>query len=268
VLNRFKIQKTLFFMVLCAYLFAPVQAISGVQPQVDSNLFPYFDPNGSGSAGPDPNATYPATPSYFPLELGKTKAEIQALLDFNNEITAFPSFEFGPSIYTYQLFTHGDIQVFQAKVDIRIEGPGRSGLPKSQLPDPVGLYFLKNGVSIGYCVIDPMKILLPHKFEPYLHINRLPQEKNYLQGELVSDPIKNLAFFSVVRQDGYTERYATLTMKMNPQELSHKAVYTKDNILVRSFYPTELENLVQPYLKEALNEHLQKYGSWASPYTE
>ncbi|MGE3726676.1 MAG: hypothetical protein AB7I41_14045 [Candidatus Sericytochromatia bacterium] len=239
-----------------------------MQPQIDSNYFPYLDetpPDDSANSSLPNPPEIPASLSYFPLELGKSKEEIQAILDKNNEIKAFPGFEFAPSFYSSQLISQGEYQIFQVKVDVRVEGYSRSEIPKHLLPDPMGLYILKNGISIGYCVVDPLEIYLPNKFEIYQNITRLVSDKNYLQGELLSHPQKELDFFSPSRQDVYTERYATLTLKMNPQELLDKMVGSKHHILMRSFYPAELENLVQPYLKAALNEHLQKYASWNTP---
>jgi len=268
VLTKFK-YFCLTLALLTVQLSLPVQANLQPMPHIDLNPYGYFNPtpipDGDDSATvPLPRESNSTTISDFHLEIYKTEAEIRDIIaekdtEVFQEIYEKPAYEF------VLIPIDEEHQLLQIMLDMRMYF-GKGWYPeltdRSKAYQSVIYYLLKNGVSIGYCAIERIGIYDAKKFEPYRQILSVTENAGYLKQDLLQVPKKTLRFFDMPRQDTYTERYATLNLKMNPKELASQSLSHTDYILLRAFYPSQFEAVFAPYIRDAVNDHLQKFGTW------
>lgn len=260
--------------LLALQLSLPVQANLQPQPSLELDVFGYVDENATASMFITESDQYfdPSTEgidsSDYPLMLYKTEAKLQELIAAENQSDQGSFFldTYGSDLYeTRTISIDAEHQLLQIMLDMRRDfgKPWYPELDRSQVYQPVSYYLIKNGIAIGYCVIE--RLAVASKYIPYRQILSTPENTGYLKQDLLQVPKKTVRFFDMPRQDAYTERYATLNLKMSPKELAAQSLSHTDYILLRAFYPSQFEAVFAPRIAAAVNDHLQKFGSWQQP---
>ena len=115
------------------------------------------------------------------------------------------------------------------------------------------IHIIYQGRIIGYALVDEMNLDLVMKDPRVQQMLSFPQNQGYLKGQLKTnkgiDTLMTLEFHEKYHQ-GYIERYGLLLSK-EPRENKDPIL---DYLILDSFYPESLEEVLKPYIIQSLNE--------------
>ena len=168
----------------------------------------------------------------FPLLIGYSKKDIRQYMKHNNP----PELPY--AFYDYEQKDVQGLDVLEVYYEYGVYEFNKSPNPPRELE--LAAYVFENGISVGVILWDTIPYYNLAYIPEYYAIISLPQDTSQLKEGLPHIPVKRFDLYQVPRQDGWTEKYGLLKIRLNKQDLNKYHCVNgrcqKTNLLLQAYY--------------------------------